>query len=80
MTADLLAAAPGAPAEAAFSWLCTYLIHSTVLLALVWACTAWLGRRVESVAETLWRVALFGAALTECNTISDLRLQFQHPA
>src|SRR5437016_105805 len=46
-----------------FAWLLTYLIHSTVLLGLVWLVTR--GRRLEpAVSELLWKVALLSGLVT----------------
>ena len=57
-----------------FAWLLTYLIHSTVLLGLVWLVT----RRLEpAVSELLWKVALLAGLVT--GTIQS-RLQLSPPA
>ena len=59
-----------------FAWLLTYLIHSTVLLGLVWLVTR--RRRVEpAVADLLWKVALIAGLVT--GTI-QARLQVSPPA
>jgi len=59
-----------------FAWLLTYLIHSTVLLGLVWLVTR--RRRVEpGVADLLWKVALIAGLVT--GTI-QARLQVSPPA
>ena len=59
-----------------FAWLLTYLIHSTVLLGLVWLVTR--GRRLEpAVSELLWKVALLAGLVT--GTIQS-RLQLSPPA
>ena len=59
-----------------FAWLLTYLIHSTVLLGLVWLVTR--RRRVEpGVADLLWKVALIAGLVT--GTIQS-RLQVSPPA
>ena len=59
-----------------FAWLLTYLIHSTVLLGLVWLVTR--RRRLEpAVSELLWKVALLAGLVT--GTIQS-RLQLSPPA
>jgi HEAT repeat protein/beta-lactamase regulating signal transducer with metallopeptidase domain len=59
-----------------FAWLLTYLIHSTVLLGLVWLVTR--RRRLEpAVSELLWKVALLAGLVT--GTIQS-RLQVSPPA
>ena len=45
-------------------WVFTYLIHSSVLIAGVWALTRALPRVSLDTKETMWRVALFGGLLT----------------
>src|SRR5439155_13012890 len=46
-----------------FAWLLTYLIHSTVLLGLVWLVTR--RRRLEpAVSELLWKVAILAGLVT----------------
>jgi HEAT repeat protein/beta-lactamase regulating signal transducer with metallopeptidase domain len=59
-----------------FAWLLTYLIHSTVLLGLVWVVTR-RGRVEPAVAELLWKVALLAGLVT--GTI-QARLQVAPPA
>ncbi|HEY6156613.1 MAG TPA: M56 family metallopeptidase, partial [Gemmatimonadales bacterium] len=59
-----------------FAWLLTYLIHSTVLLGLVWVVTR-RGRVEPAVAELLWKVALLAGLVT--GTI-QARLQVSPPA
>jgi len=46
------------------SWILTYLIHSTVLLAAAWLITRILGDRRLALQETLLRTALIGGLLT----------------
>ena len=46
------------------SWLLTYLIHSTVLLAVAWLVSRWLGDRRLQIQEVLLRAALVGGVLT----------------
>ncbi len=46
------------------SWLLTYLIHSTVLLAGAWLASRWLGDRSLTLQEILLRTALVGGVLT----------------
>ena len=59
-----------------FAWLLTYLIHSTVLLGLVWLVAR--RRRLEpAVSELLWKVALLAGLVT--GTIQS-RLQLSPPA
>ncbi len=59
-----------------FAWLLTYLIHSTVLLGLVWLVTR--RRRLEpAVSELLWKVAILAGLVT--GTIQS-RLQLSPPA
>ncbi|HVH68390.1 MAG TPA: M56 family metallopeptidase [Gemmatimonadales bacterium] len=59
-----------------FAWLLTYLIHSTVLLGLVWLVTRL--RRIEpAVSELLWKVALVAGLVT--GTV-QARLQVSPPA
>src|ERR671925_1969490 len=46
-----------------FAWLLTYLVHSTVLLGLVWLVTR--RRRLEpAFSELLWKVALLAGLVT----------------
>ena len=59
-----------------FAWLLTYLIHSTVLLGLVWVVTR-RGRVEPAVAELLWKVALLAGLVT--GTI-QARLELRTPA
>ncbi|HXL07929.1 MAG TPA: hypothetical protein VN964_13495, partial [Gemmatimonadales bacterium] len=59
-----------------FAWLLTYLIHSTVLLGLVWLVTR--RRRLEpAVSELLWKVAILAGLVT--GTIQS-RLDVSPPA
>ena len=59
-----------------FAWLLTYLIHSTVLLGLVWLGTR--RRQLEpAVSDLLWKVALLAGLVT--GTIQS-RLQVSPPA
>jgi len=46
------------------SWLFTYALHSTVVLAAAWAGSRWIIRRRPALAEALWKVALVGGLLT----------------
>ncbi len=46
------------------AWLLTYLLHSTLLLALAALAAPRLARRSLALEETVWRAALFGALLT----------------
>ncbi len=46
------------------AWFLTYLLHSTLLLALACVAGRWLARRSLALEETVWRAALFGAFLT----------------
>jgi len=59
-----------------FAWLLTYLIHSSVLLGLVWLVTR-RGRLEPAVSELLWKVALLAGLVT--GTIQS-RLQLATPA
>jgi HEAT repeat protein/beta-lactamase regulating signal transducer with metallopeptidase domain len=59
-----------------FAWLLTYLIHSSVLLGLVWLVTR-RGRLEPAVSELLWKVALLAGLVT--GTIQS-RLQVSPPA
>jgi beta-lactamase regulating signal transducer with metallopeptidase domain len=43
-------------------WSITYLLHSTLLIALVWGAARWI--RSASVRDTLWKVALVGGIVT----------------
>jgi len=43
-------------------WGVTYLLHSTLLIGLVWLAARWI--RSASVRDTLWKVALVGAIVT----------------
>lgn len=45
-------------------WIGTYLVHSTVIIAGVWALTSLVPKLSLATKETLWRVALFGGVLT----------------
>ena len=47
-----------------FTWLATYLVHSTVLLVLAWCLDRAGLLRGARLAERVWRFALFGAVLT----------------
>ncbi|MEM7205715.1 MAG: M56 family metallopeptidase [Planctomycetota bacterium] len=46
------------------SWLATYLLHSTALIAAAWVITSSWRRLPEAVHEALWRTALLGGLLT----------------
>jgi beta-lactamase regulating signal transducer with metallopeptidase domain/uncharacterized coiled-coil DUF342 family protein len=46
------------------AWLLTYLVHSTVLLCLVWVVCRGFGSRHLALQELLWRGALLGGLLT----------------
>ncbi len=46
------------------AWLLTYLLHSTVLLALAWIGDRLFGGRRLAARELLWRIALLGALVT----------------
>src|SRR6185437_4150705 len=59
-----------------FAWLLTYLIHSSVLLGLVWLVTR-RGRLEPAVSDLLWKVALLAGLVT--GTIQS-RLQLSTPA
>lgn len=48
----------------ATAWVLTYLLHSTLLLALACLAGRWLARRSLALEETVWRAALFGALAT----------------
>jgi beta-lactamase regulating signal transducer with metallopeptidase domain len=48
----------------AAAWMITYLLHSTVLLAAVWALSRALRHRQECFIEMLWRFALIAPVLT----------------
>jgi beta-lactamase regulating signal transducer with metallopeptidase domain len=48
----------------AAAWMITYLLHSTALLAAVWALARTLRARQEAVLEMLWRFALIAPVLT----------------
>ena len=52
--------------ETIFTWLVTYLSHSTVLLGGVWLALRWLRSESLAVRETMWRAALLGGLLTTC--------------
>ena len=41
-----------------FSWLATYLLHSTLLIAVVWSLCRGLRALPETLREALWRAAL----------------------
>ena len=58
-----------------FAWLLTYLIHSSVLLGLVWLVTR-RGRLEPAVSDLLWKVALLAGLVT--GTIQS-RLQLSTP-
>src|SRR6185437_12150944 len=59
-----------------FAWLLTYLIHSSVLLGLVWLLTR-RGRLEPAASDLLWKVALLAGLVT--GTIQS-RLQLSTPA
>jgi len=59
--------------SAALAWLLTYLIHSTVLLALAWALTRARNWSAAS-ADLLWKTALVGGILTAS---AQLRLELR---
>lgn len=44
------------------AWTVTYLVHSTLLVAVVWAASRWI--RSASVRDTLWKIALVGGIVT----------------
>ncbi|MEA2490597.1 MAG: hypothetical protein QOH21_2389 [Acidobacteriota bacterium] len=44
------------------SWVGTYLMHSTLLIAAVWLAARWI--RSASVRDALWKLALIGALMT----------------
>jgi beta-lactamase regulating signal transducer with metallopeptidase domain len=46
------------------AWLLTYLIHSTVLLGGTALLSRAMGRHFERIADTAWRLAMFGAVAT----------------
>jgi len=46
------------------SWLCTYAVHSSVLLGAVWLLLRWRGPRSLALRERLWKLALVGPLLT----------------
>src|SRR5437763_9365459 len=72
-----MTAPPAAPlASSLFAWLLTYLIHSTVLLGVVWLVTR--RRRLEpGASDLLWKVALLASLVT--GTI-QARLRLSTPA
>src|ERR1044072_6656408 len=59
-----------------FAWLLPYLIHSRVLLGLVWLVTR-RGRLGPAVSELLWKVALLAGLVTGT---TDSRLQLSTSA
>lgn len=46
------------------AWMVTYLLHSTILLLVVWGLAAALRHRQEALIEVLWRFALIAPILT----------------
>ena len=46
------------------AWVITYLMHSTVLLALAWLTTVTFRRISDRARELTWRIALFGPLVT----------------
>lgn len=48
------------------TWLCSYLLHSSLLIGTLWALerTGWLARLATSTQETLWRLALLGGLVS----------------
>lgn len=44
------------------AWSVTYVVHSTLLVALVWAASHWI--RSASARDTLWKIALIGGIVT----------------
>ncbi|HEY0955453.1 MAG TPA: hypothetical protein VGE36_11890, partial [Roseateles sp.] len=52
--------------DALLTWLCSYLLHSSLLIAGLWAAerAGWLARLATSTQETLWRLALLGGLLS----------------
>ena len=46
------------------SWLLTYSIHSTILLAAVWMITKMIRHQYPKIHDSLWKAALVGALLT----------------
>jgi beta-lactamase regulating signal transducer with metallopeptidase domain len=46
------------------AWLLTYLVHSTILLGLVWIVCRGLGSKHMALQELLWRGAMIGGLLT----------------
>ena len=48
------------------TWLCSYLLHSSLLIAGLWAAerAGWLARLATATQETLWRLALLGGLVS----------------
>jgi beta-lactamase regulating signal transducer with metallopeptidase domain len=48
------------------SWLCSYLLHSSLLIGALWAAerAGWLAGMATSTQETLWRLALLGGLVS----------------
>ena len=48
------------------TWLCSYLLHSSLLIGGLWALerAGWLTRLATSTQETLWRLALLGGLVS----------------
>ncbi len=57
----------------AFVWILTYALHSTILIAFVWAALALFPKVPLRLQESLWRVALFGGLATATITqVADI--------
>ena len=55
----------GSPlAGGAAAWILTYLLHSSLLLAIAWLATSPLGGRRLAAQERIWRLALVGSLVT----------------
>ncbi|MEO6280015.1 M56 family metallopeptidase [Roseateles sp.] len=52
--------------DALLTWLCSYLLHSSLLIAGLWAAerAGWLARLATGTQETLWRLALLGGLIS----------------
>lgn len=50
--------------------LVTYLVHSTILLALAWALTRWRAPRSPRLAERIWKLALAAGLLTSTGQVA----------
>ncbi|RZL36100.1 MAG: hypothetical protein EOP35_11715, partial [Rubrivivax sp.] len=52
--------------DALLTWLCSYLLHSSLLIGALWAAerAGWLAKLANGTQETLWRLALLGGLLS----------------